>query len=627
VTRYLPLLLNLLRAFNAISFVLVAILHFRERRQPRSIWGGGAYRALVVALAVLYLDVLGEELAQATLGRSGSFLLLIDDLLSMLLPAMVFHTYYCGERPYLRAHGVWRAVLAAAYISGLIAGIGGAGVVTGLWHTRIPKAAFGMPSITCAVLGVVGLLWASRRLASDPRERNHRRWVLGLSVAWGVVALAQELHWTIGVGIVLNSAPLIFLFIVTYYVERFTFFDVLLKKAAFAFASLLSLTLYFVFVTPFIWALRLHGWFGPVVWGVSVWPIILLAPWGHRTVSRWLDRLWLGRRFSPAQASEYFFAGVQGAIGERELARSAEQRLGTIFRSEAEVSLMPEPPAAALDRGNSIQAPLRLRGEPIGWICLRASADHPRLLSEDVELLASLAKGLSFLLENLRLREKRLEQEKRERELVLNANRSELKALRAQVNPHFLFNALNAIAGLIPEDPDRAERTIEQLAEVFRYTLRGSDREWVLLSDELDAVRAYLDIEQARFRERLRVRIECSEEAKGFRIPAMTVQTVVENAIKHGVAAIREPGVVEIEASVAHSALCIAVRDNGPGFEEARQPKPDNGGGFGLRNVRERLEGHFGGAARLSIGRDTGRGLTVVSIEMPAAAGWQRVEA
>jgi LytS/YehU family sensor histidine kinase len=211
---------------------------------------------------------------------------------------------------------------------------------------------------------------------------------------------------------------------------------------------------------------------------------------------------------------------------------------------------------------------------------------------------------------------------------MLNANRSELKALRAQVNPHFLFNALNAAAGLIHLDPDRAERTIEQLAEVFRYTLSRSDREWVRVGDELEAVRAYLDIEQARYRERLQVRIESSEEARNVRIPAMTMQTLVENAVQHGVGAIRTPGLVEIEASVTGSVLCIAVRDNGPGFQKSQRPRTQAGrGGYGLRNVRERLQGHFGDAARLSIGRDTTRQLTVVSVEMPAAPVPDRVGA
>jgi LytS/YehU family sensor histidine kinase len=262
-----------------------------------------------------------------------------------------------------------------------------------------------------------------------------------------------------------------------------------------------------------------------------------------------------------------------------------------------------------------------LSGELGGVIRVRARAHNPRFLSEDVALLQSLAEVFSFLLENLRLREKRLEHEKRERELVLNANRSELKALRAQVNPHFLFNALNTIASLIPRHPDRAEKTIEQLAEMFRYTLRGSDREWVTLDEELEAVRAYLDVERERFGDRLAVRIASSEAARKMHIPAMAVQTLVENAVKHGAGAIRTQAVVEIEASVCSDALSIVVRDNGPGFPPAAmEGLPASNGGYGLRNVRERLQGHFGDAAGLHIDRDTALGLTAVTLRLPCAA-------
>jgi LytS/YehU family sensor histidine kinase len=268
-----------------------------------------------------------------------------------------------------------------------------------------------------------------------------------------------------------------------------------------------------------------------------------------------------------------------------------------------------------------------LHGEPAGAIRIQPRADSPQFLSEDIDLLSSLAEAFSFLLENLRLREKRLEQEQREQQLVLNANRSELKALRAQVNPHFLFNALNTVASLIPRQPDRAERTIEQLAELFRYTLRRSDREWVTLDEELEAVCAYLDVEQARFGEHLATRIEVSAEARQTRIPAMIVQTLVENAVKHGVGRIRTQGLVEIDAAVIASELRIAVADNGPGFPDAATPAfPPGNGGYGLRNIRERLQGHFGAAAFLAVDRDAALGMTVVSVRLPIATS-QPVEA
>ena len=365
----------------------------------------------------------------------------------------------------------------------------------------------------------------------------------------------------------------------------------------------------------------MSGWISTLFWALSVWPMLLLAPWGYRRLSAWLDRKWLGRRYSPAQASRYFLSGLQGATGIGELRSLAAERLGAIFQAEVEIVLAPEAasgPAADV----SLSAPILVHGAPVGEIRVGPRPQSPRFLSEDAALLASLGEAFSFLLDNTQLRERRFLDERRERELQLNASRSELKALRAQVNPHFLFNALNAIAGLIPRDPDRAERTIEQLAEVFRYTLRGSEREWVSLEDELEAVRAYLDVEQARFRDSLQVRMECGDaDVRNARIPAMVVQTLVENATRHGVGAIGTPGVVEVLASASGETLRIEVRDNGPGFRAgAVPPGQSRDGGYGLRNVRERLRGHFGDAASLKIERDAALGMTVVSIRMPRAA-------
>jgi LytS/YehU family sensor histidine kinase len=178
--------------------------------------------------------------------------------------------------------------------------------------------------------------------------------------------------------------------------------------------------------------------------------------------------------------------------------------------------------------------------------------------------------------------------------------------------------AVNTIAALIPRYPGRAEQTIEELAEVFRYALYRSEREWVRLEEELEAVEAYLHVEQARFGDRLRFEISADAAARDARAPAMMVQTLVENAVKHGIAALTTAGLVDVRACLSGRLLRIEVRDNGPGFGESalRQPQASIAG-YGLRNVRDRLCGYFGDAARLSIGRDPALQMTLVTIEMP----------
>jgi len=225
------------------------------------------------------------------------------------------------------------------------------------------------------------------------------------------------------------------------------------------------------------------------------------------------------------------------------------------------------------------------------------------------------------MLNDLRLRDQRLIQEQREQELVLSAAQSELKALRAQINPHFLFNALNTIAALIPEKPDQAEQTVEQLADVFRYTVRRSAREWVRLAEEIEFVRCYLKIEQARFGDRLHVHMDIDDEAGPIRIPAMLIQTLTENSIKHGISATRGPGLVSISARIHEGRLQVRVEDNGPGFDRLPRTESSVGssnGGYGLKNVEDRLRAHYGLEANLQFSRDAADEMTVVSFEIPA---------
>ena len=163
---------------------------------------------------------------------------------------------------------------------------------------------------------------------------------------------------------------------------------------------------------------------------------------------------------------------------------------------------------------------------------------------------------------------------------------AELRALRAQINPHFLFNTLNTIAALIAENPRAAEDTTTRLADVFRYALQASDREHQRLGDELGFLRAYLDIERTRFGERLRIVETIEPGLESFLVPSLLLQPLAENAVRHGVATRPEGGTIQLDARRAGDALVIEVRDDGPGFGSERAL---SGTGFGLHSVRERL--------------------------------------
>ena len=164
--------------------------------------------------------------------------------------------------------------------------------------------------------------------------------------------------------------------------------------------------------------------------------------------------------------------------------------------------------------------------------------------------------------------------------------RAELRALRAQINPHFLFNTLNSIAELIRANPDAAEDLTTRLAEVFRYTLQGSAETQVSLAQELAFVRGYLEIERARFGDRLRVEESIEPGLDGLAIPSLLLQPIVENAIHHGIATRPAGGTIAIAARKDGDLLTLEVGDDGPGLDPTAPPA---GQGFGLHSVRERL--------------------------------------
>ncbi|MGE0791329.1 MAG: sensor histidine kinase [Sandaracinaceae bacterium] len=173
-----------------------------------------------------------------------------------------------------------------------------------------------------------------------------------------------------------------------------------------------------------------------------------------------------------------------------------------------------------------------------------------------------------------------------------------LAALRAQMQPHFLFNSLNVCAGLVHEDPDAAESTLDRLAGFLRYTLESTEKRLVSLDDELDALACYLEVQRSRFGDRLAFEIDASDDARASTLPPMLLQPLVENALLHGLADREKGGHVRIEARVDDGTLEIVVDDDGVGPDRSTHA----GTGTGQRNVRERLALTYGPRATLEVG-------------------------
>ncbi|AKQ69714.1 Autolysin sensor kinase [Myxococcus hansupus] len=193
------------------------------------------------------------------------------------------------------------------------------------------------------------------------------------------------------------------------------------------------------------------------------------------------------------------------------------------------------------------------------------------------------------------------------------AQSAELRFLKSQLQPHFLFNCLNSVRALISEDPARAQEVVTRLSTLLRYALSSRDKETVSLEQELQVVRDYLELEGVRLESRLRVREEVEPATLSMSVPAMLVQTLVENAIKHGVAQMPEGGEVAVSARIREGVLLLEVSNTA-----APTPAPAEGSGVGLHNASERLRLLCGTGASLHLDR-TLPALTTARVRIPLA--------
>lgn len=243
-----------------------------------------------------------------------------------------------------------------------------------------------------------------------------------------------------------------------------------------------------------------------------------------------------------------------------------------------------------------------------------------RLLSDDEVMLDGVAHLLARRIDALRMAQERYEQAVRQQEASRLASEAELRALRAQIHPHFLFNALTTIGYLVKAAPDRAVDTLVRLTELLRRVLR-SEEGLTTLGSELELVSAYLDIEQARFEERLRVSVNVPATLQEAVLPPLVVQALVENAIKHGIAPQRSGGHIRITAEAVTSTdrggpvLRVRVQDSGGGVSDAQLARGRRAG-VGLANVEQRLKHAYGELAALDIRSIPGEG-TTAEIRLP----------
>ncbi len=550
--------------FGAFAYGSATVVSLRQAKPvwgPHRSYGEGVRRRidraslLLFSLSFAWFVLHGLIEFRSLLGAYRQGWIDVATLMVYLFPPVIMHTLYLethdANQPPPAPIYAW--LMRAMYVISPAIGLYIIGAILDIVPTPPSMNAFIGISIgtlfTLSSLYSTTIMLRRRRHERTPAQLRLRNVMIFLFIGLSGVFLAlmfmrEERLLVEVLDRVSRAAPLYFMIASIYFENSFEFYDLVVKRAA---LMLLSLVVVGVFLAATIgWLDQLPGGAArPWLLAVALIPLAMVLPWLHTRAERWLDRMWFGRTFTSIEAIKHVLAAMQPATDEQSLIDVTEARLAEIFGAHIIVLLGEASAPADAVVLHEIDVPRALTGRRVRFAVLRKPGTRP-VMSQDLQLLRYLATVFGFMFEKFQMERRRLEQEQLAQDLRLQTSKSELKALRAQINPHFLFNALNAIASLIHTDPARADEAVEQLAEVFRYTLRRSDSEWAPLDQELAFARAYLDVEQARFGQRLTCTIDSDHLPPAPQVPSMMLQTLIENAIKHGVSQTRGPGRIDV---------------------------------------------------------------------------------
>jgi two-component system LytT family sensor kinase len=486
----------------------------------------------------------------------------------------------------------------------------------GLLHMRAAATGGQLPSALGLEVMTGGLLALSVPLVIATRRQDHARralWMSALAV-FAVSALhlgrfhgANE-SWAIELLGHHASIPLAFAMLYRDY--RFALADLFLKQALTLLALVALVLIGYSVLEPHL------SPSGPVAVGVLIGMWIataLLFPWLRRATNWFVDWVVLSRS-NYAQLIEEMAAALQECDESETVLARACARLAPALSASA---------VTFESRGMKVFEAMALNEVPVctaepPQYVLRVGhlAGGRRLLSDDVDMLRRVAALIARRIDAVRLTHERYERMLREREMHSLATEAELRALRAQVNPHFLFNALTTIGYLIQSAPPRALDTLMRLTTMLRSVLR-SEGEFTTLGRERELIECYLQIERERFEERLQTIIDIPVELEDLPIPSLIVQPLVENAVKHGIARARSGGSLTVGASVHGCGptceLHVTVRNTGAPLKGRKS----RDGGVGLRSVERRLQCYYGESASLTLRHDVD-GSTLAELRLPA---------
>jgi two-component system LytT family sensor kinase len=609
---------------GAIIFGIFLVLLLRDRAPTgvRSSWGS------LSAAALAFLWNIGS-LAVLTLGHGSRTDLLVAFSFSVLslLPAVLFD---------LSLDGQLRPIIRAGYALSFLA------VAMHLWQFADPRRDYqrkalllvtvGFASLTCAAL--IGLAVQSDR---EKRKKTSRMFAAMCSALLAISFVHfgpghSPLAWSRELAVHHAGIPLALLVLLRD--DRFVLLDAFIRFLANAFLAA-AFTFAAIRVASRIAFTDNHVTLSPsreVLLAVGLFLLLIVFALLRTRVQNWLTHAVFRRpeldgaiqrlRTGPSisrEESEYLLWAVE-EIGQFMNTNEARLVPRDTLRATAGIEeildSIPANDVPGLRRSPGLEwaqalVPLRLSSGDVQYLVLGRRKGGRRYLSEDLKALNRLAATVVEQIERLRTAE-----------MQRLVSQAELRALQSQINPHFLFNALNTLYGIIPKEAPDARNTVLNLAEIFRYFLQ-TEKTLIPLSAEIEIVKAYLEIESLRLGPRLRTEIQIDDAALPALIPILSVQPLVENAIKHGIAVNPNPGWLRLRAQAEGEFVRISVQDSGSGLPGAGEEVRNPGEGVGLPNVEKRLKLCYGPDCDLSI--DTSSSGTTVQFRVPVAKRVQAV--
>lgn len=544
-------------AAGAVVFGIFLGLLWRDRSPGRN-------RAAVATLLAFLWNA--AELAGLALGSVGPGLAAFESTVFSLLPAVLFDLVIAGSPRWAMRAGYGLGVVAAVlHLSELVSDA-----------AVLHEAGLGLVAAGFGGLALYTLAF-----------RRQRAWPAGALLLLALSSLhfgedVQHSLWWVELLVHHAGLPLAMYVLLQDY--RFVLLDALIR-----FLANILVALVFAAAGQ-AW---LEKWPATALAGMA--GLFLLYAFARLRVQELLTRMVFRRADLTG-----VLGGIRGAADEEALLAEVEAALRVYLGAGEPMDAVDGSGEGAVLVGDGVEAAIyfkRLNGSA-AVLRFGRRAGGRRYLSEDLEALRTVEVAMREAQERLR-----------QAEIERLVARAELRALQAQIHPHFLFNAFNTLYGIIPKEARGARETVLNLADIFRYFLR-QNQTFVTIREEMAIIRAYLQIEGLRLGKKLEWEIEVDVGLEEAKIPLLSIEPLVENAVKHGIAPLAEGGRVRLTVAREGDGLHVEVADTGRGFQETV-----GGAGVGLENVRQRLRLCYGPDAELRI--DSTASGTTVSFRIP----------